>query len=313
MNPSLKEVTMNSSQPSSHQIIAAIDQLVSKVFISNIDISQLTHDMNKWYAHFINIYDEMLSYGSSINAYLLATQSLVNDLHPEDVIWAEKLTVEFVHELTRFYSQYQADQANHAHQETDNSYSLHSYLRELTTHHKRLLFIRVDLKYLDSVQNDITVWDFDYHMTRLTQRISNKKSCFRNLQGYAWALEQGFENGGLHCHLLLIYDGEEHQNSWYLAREVGEKWKKITDGQGSYFNCHDTKYTSCYEALGTLGIGMIHRNNKQEVENALRSASYLTRPTKYNQKLKAWLPRMRSFGHGTYRNTKRRGLPPIAK
>ncbi|MFZ2844317.1 hypothetical protein [Psychrobacter sp.] len=58
---------------------------------------------------------------------------------------------------------------------------------------------------------------------------------------------------------------------------------------------------------------MIHRDNPKEVENAVASALYLTKPSKHEQQLKLWVPNMRTFGHGTFRTAKRRGLPPISK
>ncbi len=148
-------------------------------------------------------------------------------------------------------------------------------------------------------------------MSKLRDFISNKKTCFEHLQGNAWALEQGYENGGLHCHLLLIYDGSERQNDYHLAKEVGEKWKSITEGTGAYYNYHDAESKQRYDRNGKLGIGMIHRDNPQEVENAVCTALYLTKPEKVGQHLKVWLPSMRTFGHGIYRTNKRRGLPPI--
>lgn len=304
---------MDNSYLNPHQVIAIVDQLVSTVFNSNSKVSQITDALNECYAHFMSIYDDSLNYTFSISAFLSVTQSLVGNCYPEQVIWTDTLTVGFIDQLVSFYPHYQLDRANHAQQEIKSSHSLQTYLQQLITHHKRLLFVRVDLKYLDSAQSDLTIKEFHEHMRRLTQRISNQKSCFRGLQGYSWALEQGYENGSLHCHLLLIYDGAKHQNGWYLAKEVGDKWKEITHGQGSYFNCHDTKYASYYEASGTLGIGMIHRDHDWEVSNALRTASYLTCPTKYDQRLKVLLPNMRTFGHGQYRNSKRRGLPLITK
>ena len=64
---------------------------------------------------------------------------------------------------------------------------------------------------------------------------------------------------------------------------------------------------------GTLGIGMTHRKDSDKVQNAINTLSYLTtKKDKYEQRLKAKVPNMRTFGHGTYRNTNRRGLPPIA-
>ena len=57
---------------------------------------------------------------------------------------------------------------------------------------------------------------------------------------------------------------------------------------------------------------MIHRNNLRQIENAVYATLYLTKLDKKDQQLKVWLLSMRTFGHGTYRTKKRRGLPPIA-
>ena len=87
----------------------------------------------------------------------------------------------------------------------------------------------------------------------------------------------------------------------------------MTDGQGSYFNCNDPKYFKPFKEKGTLGIEMTHRKDPNKVQNTINTALYLTtKKDKYEQRLKAMLPNMRTFGHSAYRNTKRRGLPPIA-
>ena len=110
----------------------------------------------------------------------------------------------------------------------------------LTNHYSRLLFIRIDLKYAKETSHHVSIEGFDCHMRKFRELISNKKTCFEHLHGYAWALEQGGIEGGLHCHLLLIYDGSKKQNDWYLAKEVGEKWKMMTGGLGEYYIVNPT-------------------------------------------------------------------------
>jgi len=59
------------------------------------------------------------------------------------------------------------------------------------------------------------------------------------------------------------------------------------------------EYKEGLARYGKLGIGMIHRNNLQEVENAVNAALYLTRPDKPDgsyQRLKVSLPNMKAFG-----------------
>ena len=52
---------------------------------------------------------------------------------------------------------------------------------------------------------------------------------------------------------------------------------------------------------------MIHRNNPQQVQNAINAAMYLVDPAKENQHLRVKVQGMRSFGKGQYVIDKRRG------
>src|SRR5699024_9697409 len=111
-----------------------------------------------------------------------------------------------------------------------------------------------------------------------------------------------------HCHLLLIYNGSERQKDYNLGKEVGEKWQRITGGLGTYYNWNTPANKQKYADRGELGIGMIHRDNPLEVENAVRVASYLTKTDKCEQQLKLWLPDMHSFGQSRFDVSWRRGI-----
>lgn len=63
-----------------------------------------------------------------------------------------------------------------------------------------------------------------------------------------------------------------------------------------------------FEDKGKLGIGMIHRDNPLEVENAVRVASYLTKTDKCEQQLKLSLPGRRSFAQSQFDLPWRRGI-----
>ena len=159
--------------------------------------------------------------------------------------------------------------------------------------------MRVDLKYIQEISNQITIHDFKFHMKKVRDAIHNGDTCFTHLLYYALSLEQGEDNGGFHCHLLLIFDGSKHYKDSYLADQVGQKWRKITEGVGYCFILNTKEYKDDLARRGKLGIGMIHRNNMQEVENAVEAALYLTRPDKRDgsyQRLKVFVPNMNAFG-----------------
>ena len=65
------------------------------------------------------------------------------------------------------------------------------------------------------------------------------------------------------------------------------------------YNLNTKEYKNALARYGKLGIGMIHRKNLQEVDNAVYTALYLTRtdkPDGSNQRLKVFVPNMNTFG-----------------
>lgn len=83
-------------------------------------------------------------------------------------------------------------------QEQTNRFKLECYLNKLLTHYSRLLFVRVDIGILKENQVHWDIEDFKFALDILCNRMSNKDTCFKRLQGYVWALEQGAKKG-YHC------------------------------------------------------------------------------------------------------------------
>ena len=290
-------------------VIANVHSLVTDILSNTISFHETVNKLNRLYYPFMTHLNTELFYLQPVIAFISSTNAIVGGEYPENVIWDHDKTQRLIASLSCYRNDIENERRAFIYQESQNRRRLDDYINNLIAHYSRLLFVRVDLKYAQETNHHVSIEYFDYHMSKLRDFIGNKKTCFEHLQGNAWALEQGGIEGGLHCHLLLIYDGSERQNDWYIAKEVGEKWKMITGGLGEYYSYHDSERKERYSRNGKLGIGMIHRDNPREVENALVSASYLTKPDKDEQQLKLWLPNMRTFGHGIYRTKKRRGLP----
>lgn len=303
---------MSHSLTSQPYLFSEVDKIVRQVLFGRTNFNEVINRLNKFYCSFMNAFESDLLYSRSIYAFISSTSMAVGDSYPSEVIWDHNKVQRFAGTLSFYKKEIVNEDSAWRYQEGVNRRSLSIYINSLIKHYARLLFVRVDLKYSKESRQLVTLDDFHDHMTKLRNLISNKKTCFKHLQGYAWALEQGYKNGGLHCHLLLIYDGASQDNDWYLAEEVKKKWLAITEGLGYAHNCNNAKSKKKHELKGTLGVGMIHRNDPQQVANANKTALYLTKPSKKGQHLKVMLPSMRTFGHGEYRNTKRRGLTPIA-
>ena len=296
-------------------LLTKVHQLVVDITFNKLRFELIMDELNDLYHPFMYCYegDNGLNYSMPIDAFFSSTQCVAGDQYPENVIWDHDKTQRLIKTLSCYRNDIKRERNAFSYQESQNKRQLTNYVRCLINHYSRLLFVRIDLKYAKETSHLVGIEDFDYHMSTFRDHIGNQKTCFKDLQGYAWALEQGGLEGGLHCHLLLIYDGNKRQDDWYIVIEVGEKWKAITGGLGEYYSYHDKETKQRYERNGKLGIGMIHQNNPTEVENALRTALYLTKPEKTEQYLKLKVPGMRTFGHGQFRTSKRRGLPPISK
>ncbi|WP_413520265.1 inovirus-type Gp2 protein [Psychrobacter glacincola] len=291
-------------------IVANIDKLVKGALFSHISFEETKKQLNDLYGPFMDIFDDGLFYSETIHAFIGSTESIVGDSYPNNVFWDHDKTQRFIRALSSYKNDIEAETRAWRYNEGQNKNNVVSLVRNLTDQYSKLLFVVVDLKYATETSHHVTIDGFNDDMRKIRELISNKKTCFEHLQGYAWALEQGGKNGGLHCHLLLIYNGSERQKDGYLGKAVGEKWQSITSGLGTYYNWNTLENKLKFEEKGKLGIGMIHRDNPLEVENAEIVASYLAKTDKYEQQLKLWLPNMRTFGQSQFdvpwrRNKKR--------
>lgn len=271
---------------------------------------QLIHDFKK-------IYDSELHYAPFINLFKF------NVVDPVDALCRFKgyslADIEHCDEWFRvmvgIYNSYQSmikgERYDFTRQEKRNACSLGKYVKSLIEHYSRLTFVRVDLKYIKDYPQEITIDDVYGHVAILCNRLSNADGCFKYLQGHAWAIEQGEQEGGYHIHLLLIYDYSKRDNDRHLGKLVGEEWVKITEGCGAYFNINDSEVRDGYIAKGIDGLGLVSRDDPQKVKNAINAALYLTRPSKFQQRLRVKVSRAaHSFDKGDYERSFRRQLNP---
>ncbi|MDC4608113.1 inovirus Gp2 family protein [Acinetobacter baumannii] len=271
---------------------------------------QLIHDFKK-------IYDSELHYAPFINAFRFNVVGFVDALcQTKGCSLADiEHCDEWFGVMTRLLNAYQfmikEEQYAFTRQEKRNACSLGKYVKSLIEHYSRLTFVRVDLKYIKDYPQEITINDVYRHLAILCNRLSNADGCFKHLQGHAWAIEQGERDGGYHIHLLLIYDYSELDNDKHQGKLVGEEWVKITEGCGAYFNINDSDERNRYIERGTDGLGLVCRDDPQKVKNAINAALYLTRPSKYWQRLRVKVSKAaHSFDKGDYERSFRRQLNP---
>lgn len=291
------------------QVLIAIDQFIHAVLETDISDQVFRSSLIELIPLFYVLEQEELSYCQSVETFkelIIELQRLDSELMPFSVHSLNAVQIDYLKcFIIDHHIEIEAELKAFSRQERRNRKSLSNYLHQLTQHYAKLLFVRVDLAIQLEHQMNVGILQFNAYLHQFLSRLHQCDTCFRDLQGFAWAIEQG-QNKGYHCHLLLIYDGHKHQNDFGLALMVGQCWKDITAHQGCFFTSNSPEYKTRFEQQGTLGIGMIHRNNSEQVQNAINAAMYLVNPEKEYQYLRAKSDAMRTFGRGQYVLDRRR-------
>jgi hypothetical protein len=87
--------------------------------------------------------------------------------------------------------------------------------------------------------------------------------------GYLWSLSHG-EKTGYYFSLVILFDGARRRKAMSIGKLIGQYWNTTVNRKGTYYSDLEkgTYFCSNYfntitkmEKQGTLGIGMIHRND----------------------------------------------------
>lgn len=292
------------------QVLIAIDRFIQSIYVKEFNPQQFRSELKELIPLFKTIYQAHLKYSESIDVFrrmvrafdellCLPSISSIDDLKEFQLRYINTIALAVYRDVRDELILFKL-------QEHDNKNGLEEYIKQLTQHYSKLLFIRVDLSIALEYQHEVGIERFNQYLRTFKNRIQNHDTCFKDLQGYAWAIEQG-EKKGYHSHVLLIYDGHKHQNDFGIALLIGQCWKQITANKGNFFISNSAEYKKQFDQKGTLGIGMIHRNKPEQVQNAIHAAMYLVDPAKVNQYLRVKVQGMRSFGKGQYVIDSRRG------
>lgn len=290
------------------QVLIAIDQFIQSIYKTKINETLFKITLTDLVPKFKTVYKSYFKYSKSICVFkrmvcsldeILIENKSIDDLSDFELryLWNNALY---------YFNDVNLELLAFKNQEKRNRNRLEEYLIQLTQHYCKLLFIRVDLSIVLEHQHEVDIEQFNQYLRTFFNRVQNHDTCFKDLQGYAWAIEQG-ERKGYHCHVLLIYDGHKHQKDFGMAIQVGQCWTEITSSKGYVFTSNSPEYKERFNQKGILGIGMIHRNKPEQVQNAINAAMYLVNPEKGHQHLRVKVQGMRSFGKGQYVIDTRRG------
>jgi len=68
------------------------------------------------------------------------------------------------------------------------------------------------------------------------------RELFEHLVGYIAKAEQGETHGALHIHVLFLFDATQVKSLERTRLLAQERWKRVTNGLGIVFDCHDPDY-----------------------------------------------------------------------
>lgn len=157
------------------------------------------------------------------------------------------------------------------------------YIDSLFSDAKRLIVVRVDLHYAESIADNVTIDRATSDLARLLANVRHN-AIFRGLKGYVAKLECGIFRG-FHWHVLFFLDARIRNpiTHSYIGQTIGDYWReKITKGQGTYWNSNGD--VRRFEALGCRGIGLVEKTDMQAIKNLKRFVvGYLTKPHQHAQ------------------------------
>ena len=90
------------------------------------------------------------------------------------------------------------------------------------------------------------------------------------LAGYYWVMEYTPDKG-LHIHFIGYLDGQRHKKSYRISRQLGDIWRRITEGEGYFHLCRaKDKYPVRIDHV-------IHYSDKSAVDDLRYALSYLAK------------------------------------
>lgn len=281
------------------KVLIKIENFVEGIVNRNRKPRHFYEKLTDLLIQFSQVYNNKFDYVAVIGAFIELLFDIREYLDNYDCLYKRLTKIKFEdiqQDFKKYYRRHKRQLCDHRYSESQNTKNLINRMQRVSDKYSRILVVRVDLAYPLKYQDQVGIQEFSDDMDVLRTRLRDQDTIFDGLVEYAWALEQG-ESKGYHCHLLLVYKGSQRRNAYWVADQVGKLWDKITEGQGCHFNCHTADYLKQFSDRNRLGIGMIHRNKPEEVNNMLNTVKYLVRPEKENQHLRVKCKkRMHTFG-----------------
>jgi len=125
-------------------------------------------------------------------------------------------------------------------------------INELFNRHSRLLFIRLDLSYLQRLSQSITVDNALADIRHLYENLEWNPELSNGYLGFIRKLEYTAQKG-LHHHTLFIFNADVRRGDIFIGQSLGNYWiNTITKGRGIYHNCNQNPVQYDHYAVGRI-------------------------------------------------------------
>ncbi|WP_320153395.1 inovirus-type Gp2 protein [uncultured Tolumonas sp.] len=151
--------------------------------------------------------------------------------------------------------------------ESRNKDSMREYIDQLFNCYSRLLVIRVDFHYRESIASTVTL---EQSIQDRELFLCEVKKDFGDLIGLCWKLEHG-RRRAFHYHMVFFFNGANVRQDITIGKCLGEQWIAITNSQGTYHNCNANKDRYKESCLGLVDY------DDEDKRHAMRHLEYLVK------------------------------------
>ncbi|KGC48112.1 inovirus-type Gp2 protein [Burkholderia pseudomallei] len=92
------------------------------------------------------------------------------------------------------------------------------------------------------------------------------RELFEHLVGYIAKVEQGETHGAYHIHVIFLFNAKRVKSLERMRLLAQERWKRVTNGLGMVFDCHDPDYEAQLRRKGLWSLDPVLDGNAQQFE-----------------------------------------------
>jgi len=92
------------------------------------------------------------------------------------------------------------------------------------------------------------------------------RELFEHMVGYIAKVEQGEKHGAYHIHVIFLFNAKRVKRLERMRLLAQERWKRVTNGLGIVFDCHDPDYAAQLRRKGLWSLDPILDGNIEQFE-----------------------------------------------